>query len=102
MSRTLYLVFLYIVFNIFNGSSCTVNLATSFLPVTIAGLTASISIRRWTDAETAIAVYFVFRNTDYKACVKIIFYKTEKENLESQTSLNIRNKFYDIRITEDL
>ena len=78
------------------------NLATSPLPATIAGLTASMSIRRWTDAEIAIAVYFASRNAGYKACAKIIFYKTERGNLESRTSLSVRNKLHGIRMTGDL
>jgi len=61
-----------------------------------------MSIRRWNDAETAVAVYFASRNAGHEACAKIIFHKTGGVNLEPRTSLSVRNKLHGIRMTGDL
>lgn len=102
MFRTLYLVFSCVVFKNFNRLSRMLNFANSSLLVFIFDLVASMSIRRWNDAKIAIAIYFVFKNTSYEACAKIIFYKTREVNQESRTNLSVRNKLHDIHMTRDL
>lgn len=61
-----------------------------------------MSIRRWNDAEIAVAIYFASRNTGHEACAKIISYKTGGVNQEPRTSLSVRNKLHGIRMTGDL
>ena len=61
-----------------------------------------MTLRRWNDDELAIVIYFVFRNADHEAYVKIIQYKIEKKNLKSRSNVAVRIKLDDIRKIKNL
>lgn len=58
--------------------------------------------KRWTSFKIAIIVYFVFRNASHEECRKILNLKTAKQFKKPRTTLNVRNKFNDIRKIDDL